>query len=106
MINSDVKSSLLWDKLSKDGKYLIKLISLRGWAKRHKESCDKYYFPVLLKGHKYYSNQFLNDTIIELIKGNKIILTYYKEIKNYSDEMKKLRNDRRRNWKKEVVKKE
>ena len=88
LISSKGKSSLFGDKLSKDGKDWIKLISLRGWAKRHKKSCAKYYFPVLLKGHKYSSNKYINDTIIELIQGNRIILTYYNEIENYSDEMK------------------
>ena len=47
------------------------------------------YFPKLPKGQKYSNNKYIEETIIELIMGNRIIMTYYYEIENYTAELEK-----------------
>lgn len=48
-------------------------------GKKHKYSIAKYEFPKLFNEHKYSSNEYLDGAINELISGNQILLTYYKE---------------------------
>jgi len=81
-------------KISKDAKDWIKLICLRAWAKKDKKSFAKYAFPKLPKGQKYSNNKYIEETIIELIMGNRIIMTYYYEIENYSAELEKQGEER------------
>ena len=71
LLKSSLKSPLL-GQLSKDGQDWIKLISLRSWTKIGKDSY-KYIFPKLLQGHRYSSNDYINETILELIHGNKLL---------------------------------
>ena len=76
-------------KISKDAKDWIKLICLRAWAKKDKKSFAKYAFPKLSKGQRYSNNKYIEETIIELITGNKTILRYYYEIENYAADLEK-----------------
>ena len=77
------------NKISKDAKDWIKLICLRSWAKKKKPSFSKYVFPKLLEGHRYSTNKYIEETINELIDGNRIILTNYYEVENYIKEIEK-----------------
>ncbi len=83
----DNESKIL-GKLSKDGKDWIKLLSLRSWAKKGNKPSPKYLFPKLLENHKYSSNDYIEETIKELIVGNRMILTLYSSIENFGDQMK------------------
>ena len=76
-------------KISKDTMDWIKLICLRSWSKKDKKSFAKYAIPKLLKGHKYNTNKLIEETINELISGNRIILEYYNKIENYAHELEK-----------------
>lgn len=83
----DNESKIL-GKLSKDGKDWIKLLSLRSWAKKGNKPSPKYLFPKLLENHKYSSNEYIEETIKELIVGNRMILALYSSIENFGDQMK------------------
>ena len=83
----DNESKIL-GKLSKDGKDWIKLLSLRSWAKKGNKPSPKYLFPKLLENHKYSSNDYIEETIKELIVGNRMILALYSSIENFGDQMK------------------
>ena len=80
--------SKILGKLSKDGKDWIKLLSLRSWAKKGNKPSPKYLFPKLLENHKYSSNGYIEETIKELIVGNRMILALYSSIENFGDQMK------------------
>ena len=83
----DNESKIL-GKLSKDGKDWIKLLSLRSWAKKGNKPSPKYLFPKLLENHQYSSNEYIEETIKELIVGNRMILALYSSIENFGDQMK------------------
>ena len=87
------KESPLLGRLSKDGQDWIKLLSLRSWAKI-KEGTYKYIFPKLSQGHKYSSNNYINDTILELIHGNKWLNEVDLKFENYGNEIRKIDNAR------------
>ena len=87
------KESPLLGRLSKDGQDWIKLLSLRSWAKI-KEGTYKYIFPKLSQGHKYSSNNYINDTIFELIHGNKWLNEVDLKFENYGNEIRKIDNAR------------
>ena len=79
------KKNILFGKpISEDGKDWIKLISLKKWAKKHERNFAKYYFP---KCGNYSKNKFINETIVELILGNRILLQMYREIEYTMDEI-------------------
>ena len=82
-IKNNKENYLFGKKLSKDAEDWIKFISLRAWAKKNKNKIASYYFPPLELDHKYSTNEYINETINELIIGNKIILTMYKAIEDY-----------------------
>ena len=82
----DNESKIL-GKLSKDGKDWIKLLSLRSWAKKGNKPSPKYLFPKLLENHKYSSNDYIEETIKELIVGNRMILALYSSIEDFGDQM-------------------
>ena len=77
--NPFMRVKLFGKTLSKEGYDWIKFICLRTWAKKNKNSIAKYELPKLFNNHKYSSNKYLNEAIIELILGNQILLSYYKE---------------------------
>ena len=79
--------SKILGKLSKDGKDWIKLLSLRSWAKKGNKPSPKYLFPKLLENHKYSSNEYIQETIKELIVGNRMILALYSSIEDFGDQM-------------------
>ena len=79
--------SKILGKLSKDGKDWIKLLSLRSWAKKGNKPSPKYLFPKLLENHKYSSNKYIQETIKELIVGNRMILALYSSIEDFGDQM-------------------
>ena len=87
------KESPLLGRLSKDGQDWIKLLSLRSWTKI-KEGTYKYIFPKLSQGHKYSSNNYINDTILELIHGNKWLNEVDLKFENYGNEIRKIDNAR------------
>ena len=87
------KESPLLGRLSKDGQDWIKLLSLRSWAKI-KEGTYKYIFPKLSQGHKYSSNNYINDAILELIHGNKWLNEVDLKFENYGNEIRKIDNAR------------
>ena len=89
LIQLSSKNSIL-ENLSKDGKDWIKLLSLRAWAKKGENPSPKYLFPVLSKEHKYSTNEYIEDTIKELIIGNRMILTLYSEIEKFGNDMRSL----------------
>ena len=57
---------------------------MKKWAKKHEGKFAKYYFP---KCGNYSRNKFINETIVELILGNRILLQMYKEIEYTMDEI-------------------
>ena len=92
LIQNSIKSPLL-GYLSKDGQDWIKLISLRSWSKIGKGSY-KYIFPKLLLGHKYCSNDYINETILELINGNKLLNKVDLMFENHGNEIRKIERAR------------
>lgn len=90
LLKSSLKSPLL-GQLSKDGQDWIKLLSLRSWTKIGKGSY-KYIFPKLLQGHRYSSNDYINETILELIHGNKLLNEVDLKFENYGDQIRKTEN--------------
>ena len=82
------KKSPLLGQLSKDGQDWIKLISLRSWTKIG-EGSYKHIFPKLLQGHKYSSNNYINDTILELIHGNKWLKEVDLKFENFGNQIRK-----------------
>lgn len=87
------RTSPLLGQLSKDGQDWIKLLSLRSWTKIGKKTY-KYIFPKLPEGHKYSSNNYINDTILELIHGNKWLNEVDLKFENYGNEIRKIDNAR------------
>ena len=79
-INSTGLSQIYTNNLSKDREDWIKLICLKMWAKKKEGSFGKYEFPKLLNGDKYSPNQFIDETIHELINGNRMISLLYEQV--------------------------
>ena len=80
------RTSPLLGQLSKDGQDWIKLLSLRSWTKIGKKTY-KYIFPKLPEGHKYSSNNYINEAILELIHGNKYLDEIDLNFENYANEL-------------------
>ena len=62
------------------------ILSLRSWTKIGKKTY-KYIFPKLPEGHKYSSNNYINEAILELIHGNKYLDEIDLNFENYANEL-------------------
>ena len=76
---------LFGNELSDEGKDWLKLIGLRCWAKKSEEKM-KYILPRLKDDEKYSSNEYINESIMILIKGNEGLIDLYKQINDLIEE--------------------
>lgn len=69
-------NTLFGNKLSKYGQDWLKLIGLRCWARKSND-IFKYVLPKLKENEKYSQNEYINDAIINLIKGTQYLDNLY-----------------------------
>ena len=76
---------LFGNELSDEGKDWLKLIGLRCWAEKSEEKM-KYILPRIKDDEKYSSNEYINESIMILIKGNEGLIDLYKQINDLIEE--------------------
>ena len=76
--NKDVK--LFNKNITRDGADWLKLIGLRFWAKKKEGSLGQYIFPKIKKNELFSKNHYINETILELIKGGDLDINGFSQL--------------------------
>lgn len=90
--NKDVK--LFNKNITRDGADWLKLIGLRFWAKKKEGSLGQYIFPKRKKNELFSKNPYINETILELIKGGDLDINGFSQLEEeFSNNYKKAYED-------------
>ena len=88
----DVK--LFNKNITRDGADWLKLIGLRFWAKKKEGSLGQYIFPKRKKNELFSKNPYINETILELIKGGDLDINGFSQLEEeFSNNYKKAYED-------------